>query len=51
MTTSLNTGGGPASYVQLSEEGFQVIYTLGLWFRLCGDVQVLSYMMYELVHR
>jgi len=31
MTTSLRTGGGPVRYGQLSEEGFQVVYPLGLW--------------------
>ena len=30
VTTSLSTGGGPVSYVQLSEGGFQVFYLLGL---------------------
>ena len=30
VTTSLSTGGGPVSYVQLSEGGFQVVYPLGL---------------------
>ena len=35
------TGGGPVSRVQLSEGGFQVIYSLGLWFRSSGVVKVL----------
>ena len=38
MTTSLSTGGGPVSYVQLSEGGFQVVYPLGLWSRFSGVV-------------
>ena len=29
------------SYVQLSEEGFQVVYPLGLWSRSSGAVKVL----------
>ena len=41
VTTSLSTGGGPVSYVQLSEGGFQVVYPLGLWSRLSGVVKVL----------
>ena len=41
MTTSLSTGGGPVSYVQLSEGAFQVVYPLGLWSRLSGVVKVL----------
>ena len=41
MTTSLSTGGGPVSYVQLSEGGFQVVYPLGLWSRFSGVVKVL----------
>ena len=40
VTTSLSTGGGPMSYVHLSEEGFQVVYLLGLWYRFSGVVQV-----------
>ena len=31
VTTSLSTGRGPVSCVQLSEEGFQVVYPCGLW--------------------
>ena len=43
VTTSLSTGGGPVSCVQLSEGGFQVdgFYHLGLWSRSSGDVKVL----------
>ena len=41
VTTSLSTGGGPVSYVQLSEGGFRVVYPLGLWSRFSGVVQVL----------
>ena len=41
VTTSLSTRGGPVSYVQLSEGGFQVIYPLGLWSRFSGVVKVL----------
>ena len=41
VTTSLSTGGGPVSYVQLSEGGFQVVYPLGLWSRFSGVVKVL----------
>ena len=41
LTTSLSTGGGPVSYVQLSEGGFQVVYPLGLWSRFSGVVKVL----------
>ena len=41
VTTSLSTGGGPVSYVQLSEGGFQVVYPPGLWSRSSGDVKVL----------
>ena len=41
VTTSLSTGGGPVSYVQMSEGMFQVVYPLGLWSRLSGVVQVL----------
>ena len=41
MTTSLSTGGGPVTYVQLSDEGFQVVYTLGLWSWFFGVVKVL----------
>ena len=40
MTTSLSTGGGPVSYVQLSEGDFQVVYPLGLWSRCSGVVKV-----------
>ena len=29
------------SYEQLSEEGFQVVYPLGLWYRFSGVVKVL----------
>ena len=32
MTTLLSTEGDPVSYVQLSEEGFQVVYPLGLCY-------------------
>ena len=39
--TSLSTGGGPVSYVQLSEGGFQVVNPLGLWLRFSGVVKVL----------
>ena len=41
VTTSLSTGGGPVSSVQLSEGGFQVVYPLGLWSRFSGVVKVL----------
>ena len=41
VTTSLSTGGGPVSCVQLSEGGFQVVYPLGLWSRSSGVVKVL----------
>ena len=41
VNTSLSTGGGPASCVQLSEGGFQVVYPLGLWSRSSGVVKVL----------
>ena len=41
MTTSLSTGGGPVSNVQLSEGGFQVVYPLGLWSLFSGVVKVL----------
>ena len=40
VTTSLRTGGGPVSYMQLSEGGFQVVYPLGLWSRFSGVVKV-----------
>ena len=40
VTTSLSTGGGPVSYVQLSEGGFQVVYPLGLWSRFSGVVKI-----------
>ena len=40
VTTSLSTGGGPVSYVQLSEGGFQVVHPLGLWSRFSGVVKV-----------
>ena len=40
VTTSLSTGGGPVSYVQLSEGGFQVVYPLALWSRFSGVVKV-----------
>ena len=39
--TSLSTGGGPVSCVQLSEGGFRVVYPLGLWSRSSGVVKVL----------
>ena len=42
VTTSLSTGGGPVSCVQLSEGGFQVVYPLGLWSRSSGVVKVLD---------
>ena len=42
VTTSLSTGGGPVSCVQLSEGGFQVVYRLGLWSRSSGVVKVLQ---------
>ena len=38
--TSLSTGGGPVSYVLLSEGGFQVVYPLDLWSRFSGVVKV-----------
>ena len=41
VTTSLSTGGGPVSCVQLSEGGFQVVYPLGLWSRSSGVVKFL----------
>ena len=41
VATSLSTGGGPVSCVQLSEGGFQVVYPLGLWSRFSGVVKVL----------
>ena len=41
VTTSLSTGGGHVSYVQLPEGGFQVVYPLGLWSRFPGVVKVL----------
>ena len=41
VTTSLSTGGGPVSFVQLSEGGFQVVYPLSLWPRSSGVVKVL----------
>ena len=41
VTTSLSTEGGPVSCVQLSEGGFQVVYSLGLWSRSSGVVKVL----------
>ena len=41
VTTSLSTGGGPVTYVQLSERGFQVVYPLSLWSRFSGVVKVL----------
>ena len=41
VTTSLSTGGGPVSCVQLSEGGVQVVYHLGVWSRTSGLVQVL----------
>ena len=43
VTTSLSTGGGHVSYVQLSEGGFQVVYPgpLGWWFRSSEVVKVL----------
>ena len=41
VTTSLSTGGGPVSCVQLSEGGFRVVYPLGLWSRSSGVVKVL----------
>ena len=40
VTTSLSTGGGPVSYVLLSEGGSQVVYPLGLWSRFSGVVKV-----------
>ena len=39
VTTSLSTGGGPVSCVQLSEGGFQVVYPLGLWSRSSAVVK------------
>ena len=41
VTTSLSTGGGPVSYVQLSEGGFQAVCPLALWSRFSGVVKVL----------
>ena len=41
VTTSLSTGGGPVSYMQLSEGGFQLVYPLGLWSRF-SRVQVVK---------
>ena len=41
VTTSLSTGGGPVSCVQLPEGGFQVVYPLGLWSGSSGVVKVL----------
>ena len=41
VTTSLSTGGGPVSCVQLSEGSFQVVYPFGLWPRFSGVVKVL----------
>ena len=35
-----STGGGPVSYVQLSEGGCQVVNPLGLWSRFSGVVKV-----------
>ena len=40
VTTTLSTGGGPVSSVQLSEGGFQVVYPLGLWSQSSGVVKV-----------
>ena len=36
MCTSLSTGRGPVSYVQLSEGGFQVVYPRRLWSWFSG---------------
>ena len=36
VTTSLSTGGGPVSFVQLYEGGFHVMYRLGWWSRFSG---------------
>ena len=36
MTTSLSTGGGPVSYMQLSEGDFQEVYPFGLWSWFSG---------------
>ena len=36
MTTLLSTGGGPVSYVYLSEGDFQAVYSLGLWSHFSG---------------
>ena len=41
VTTSLSTGGGPVSCMQLSEGGFLVVYTLGSCSRSSGVVKVL----------
>ena len=41
VTTSLSTAGGPVSYVQLSQGGFQVVYPLSLWSWFSGVVKVL----------
>ena len=38
VTTTLGTGGGPVSCVQLSEGGFQVVYHLGLLSGFSGVV-------------
>ena len=40
VTTSLGTGGGPVSYVQLSEGVLHVVYPLSLWSRFSGVVKV-----------
>ena len=40
VTTSLSTGGGPVSCVQVSQGGFQVVYPLGLSSRSSGRVTV-----------
>ena len=40
VTTSLSTGEGLVGYVQSSEGGFEVVYPLGLWFRVSGVVEV-----------
>ena len=41
VNTSLRTGEGPVSCMQLSEGGFMVVYPLGLWSWSLGVVKVL----------
>ena len=40
VTTSLSTGGGPVSCVQLPKGGVQVVCPLALWSRSPGVVKV-----------